>query len=295
MELVGKTKAEQLPCWEEQVSATPLTGGITNTNFKVHYRGEDFVVRIGVDIPEHGIMRFNELNASTAAYKAGISPEIIYQSQGALVMRYIDGVTLTPEMVREDKYLERILYVLKRCHYEIPQHLKAGTLIFWAFQVNRNYAGTLKETRSPYESELPRLIQINNQLEKTAGRSYITFCHNDMLAANFINTPNQMWLIDWDYAGFNNPLFDLSNLATNNELSYKQEQWLLDNYFECNLNDKLWLSYCAMKCASLLRESMWSMVSEQYSTLDFDYKQYTEENMARFERAYSEFTELTAT
>ena len=99
MELVGKTKAEQLPCWEEQVIATPLTGGITNTNFKIHYRGDDFVVRIGVDIPEHGIMRFNELNASTAAYKAGISPEIIYQSPGALVMRYIDGTTLTPEMV----------------------------------------------------------------------------------------------------------------------------------------------------------------------------------------------------
>jgi thiamine kinase-like enzyme len=295
MELASKTKAEQLTCWEEQVIATPLTGGITNTNFKVHYRGEDFVVRIGVDIPEHGIMRFNEFNASTAAYKAGISPEIIHQSQGALVMRFIDGTTLTPEMVQEDSYLERILSVLKRCHYEIPLHLKAGTLIFWAFQVIRNYAGTLKETHSPYESELPRLMQINNQLEKVTGRSNITFCHNDMLAANFINTPKQIWLIDWDYAGFNNPLFDLSNLATNNELSHKQEKWLLDNYFECNLNDKLWLSYCAMKCTSLLRESMWSMVSEQFSTLDFNYKKYTEENMERFEYAYLEFTELTNT
>lgn len=293
MELDGKTKAEQLPCWKEPVIAIPLAGGLTNTNFKVHYRDEDFVVRIGVDIPEHGVMRFNELNASTAAYKAGISPEIIHQNSGAMVMRFINGTTLTPEMVREDRYLERILAVLKRCHNEIPQYLKAGTLFFSPFQVNRNYAGTLKETCSPYISNLPRLAQINEQLEKAVGRTNMVFCHNDVLAANFIDTPEKMWLIDWDYAGFNSPLFDLSNLATNNELSPKQERWLLDNYFECDLNDKLWHSYCAMKCASLLRESMWSMVSEQFSTLNFDYSQYTQENMARFDRAYLEFSELT--
>ena len=44
-----------------------------------------------------------------------------------------------------------------------------------------------------------------------------------------------------------------------------------------------------MKCASLLRESMWSMVSELHSTLDFDYVAYTGENLARFERAFEEF------
>jgi thiamine kinase-like enzyme len=292
MESDGKTKAEQLPCWKEPVIAIPLAGGLTNTNFKVHYRGEDFVVRIGEDIPEHGVMRFNELNASIAAYKAGISPEIIHNDPDALVMRFIEGTTLTPARVREDHYLERILSLLKRCHNDVPQHLKAGTLFFWPFQVHRNYAGTLKDTQSPYVTDLPRLMKINEQLEKAVGRVNMVFCHNDMLAANFIDTPDRMWLIDWDYAGFNSPLFDLSNLATNNELSHQQERWLLDNYFECDLSDKLWRSYCAMKCASLLRESMWSMVSEQHSSLDFDYSQYTQENMARFDRAYSEFSEL---
>jgi hypothetical protein len=45
-----------------------------------------------------------------------------------------------------------------------------------------------------------------------------------------------------------------------------------------------------MKCASLLRETLWSMISEIHSTLDFDYAAYTAENLARFERAYADLT-----
>ena len=43
-----------------------------------------------------------------------------------------------------------------------------------------------------------------------------------------------------------------------------------------------------MKCASLLRETMWSMVSELTSEIDFDYAAYTAENLARFERAWAD-------
>jgi hypothetical protein len=47
-----------------------------------------------------------------------------------------------------------------------------------------------------------------------------------------------------------------------------------------------------MKCASLLREAMWSMVSEIHSTLDFDYVQYTSDNLDRFEKTYANFNKL---
>lgn len=56
----------------------PLGGGITNTNFVVRDRGESFVVRIGGDIPVHGILRTNELAASRAAFSAGVSPEVVH-------------------------------------------------------------------------------------------------------------------------------------------------------------------------------------------------------------------------
>jgi len=54
----------------------------------------------------------------------------------------------------------------------------------------------------------------------------------------------------------------------------------------------LWKRYFAMKCASLLREAMWSMVSEIHSTLDFDFVRYTTDNLDRFENTYANFEEL---
>ena len=87
-------------------------------------------------------------------------------------------------------------------------------------------------------------------------------------------------------------MFDLANLASNNEYSECLERELLEMYFENEVSDDLWKRYFAMKCASLLRETIWSMVSEIYSTLDFDYVQYTSENLGRFENTYTEFRNL---
>lgn len=64
---------------------------------------------------------------------------------------------------------------------------------------------------------------------------------------------------------------------------------MLETYFDRPLTDNLSRRYTAMKCASLLRETLWSMISEIHSTIDFDYAGYTAENLARFERAYQAF------
>ena len=68
-----------------------------------------------------------------------------------------------------------------------------------------------------------------------------------------------------------------------------QESWLLEAYFGAAPGADLRRRYAAMKCASLLREAMWSMVSEIHLQVDFDYVAYTTENLARFERAYEAF------
>ena len=68
--------------------------------------------------------------------------------------------------------------------------------------------------------------------------------------------------------------------------SYKEEIYLLENYFEKKINDKLLLQYNSLKCASLLRETMWSMVSELTSKIEFNYAEYTEENLSKFNQAF---------
>ena len=285
----ARERAAKLSCWKNSVDPQPLTGGITNANFIVDDAGKRYFVRVGDDIPLHGIMRFNELAASRAAYEAGISPEVIHHESGAIVMRFIEGATLQPEDIRQAANLERIVPLVKRCHHEIPKHFRGPALVFWVFQVLRDYANTLRDASSRMVPELPRLMKVAEQLEESVGPVRLTFGHNDLLAANFIDDGKRLWLIDWDYAGFNSPLFDLGGLASNNEFSSTQEQWLLETYFDAAIDDELRRRYAAMKCASLLRESMWSMVSEVYSNIDFDYVGYTTENLDRFEKAWTDF------
>ena len=142
-------------------------------------------------------------------------------------------------------------------------------------------------------ARVPELLDTAAALEAAVGpgrhcASGTTTCS----PRTFLDDGERLWLIDWDYAGFNSPLFDLGGLSSNNGLSETQERWMLETYFETPVTDGLWHRYSAMKCASLLRETMWSMVSEIHSDLDFDYAAYTAENLARFESALSDFQAL---
>lgn len=280
-------RAAGLACWSGPVTPEPLAGGITNKNYLVRDRGERFFVRVGEDIPVHQVMRFNELAASRAAADVGLSPPVVHSEYGALVFRFVEGRTLAADDVRPRSMLTRILSLIRRCHQEMPQHLRGPALIFWVFHILRDYAATLREGRSRWVPELPRLLRAAAALETAIGPIDVVYGHNDLLPANFIDDGTRLWLIDWDYAGFNSPLFDLGNLCSNNEVAPEDEDWLLEAYFERPLDAALRGRYRAMKCASLLRETLWGMVSEIHSTLDFDYGAYTSDYLARFERTFA--------
>ena len=285
----AEARAASLACWSGPVEPEPITGGITNTNFLVRDRGERYFVRVGEDIPVHGVLRFNEAAAARAAALAGIAPALIYSEPGALVSRFVEGRTLSAKEVRAPAMLERIVPLVGRCHRDVPRVLRGPVLMFWVFHVVRDYAATLREGGSRFVPQLTALLAQANALEAAVGPIDVVFGHNDLLAANFIDDGTRLWLIDWEYAGFNSPLFDLGGLASNSELTSEQEDWLLGRYFERPPDAARTRRYRAMKCASLLRESMWSMVSEIHSRLDVDYVAYTRENLARFEHAYAEF------
>ncbi len=283
------SRAAGLPCWSGPVAPEPLSGGITNVNFVVADKGERFFVRIGEDIPVHGILRVNELAATRAAEAAGISPEVVYAEPGAIVIRFIEGRTYTPEDVRDPVNLERIVALIRCCHHDMPRHLRGPVLMFWVFHVIRDYAGTLRDGKSRSLPLLPKLLERAETLQAAVGPIEVVFGHNDLLAANFIDDGHRLWLVDWDYAGFNSPLFDLANVASNNEFPPDLVSRLLETYYGAPPDAALQRRDQAMACASLLRETMWAMVSEIHSTLDFDYRAYTDENLARFERSYAAF------
>ncbi len=272
--------------WKSDINIMPVTGGITNQNFIVDDHGQTYFVRVGVDIPEHGIKRFNELAASRAAYAVGLSPEVIHAETGIMVLQYIDADPFAARDIRQTDHLIEIIGLIKRCHREIPGVYRGPALVFWVFQVLRDYALTLHEDQSNWLSELKRLKVIAQQLENDVGKIELVFGHNDLLAANFLNDGHRIWLIDWDYAGFNSPLFDLGGLASNNEFTKDEERFLLSQYYGSDPDSTLMKKYSAMKCASLMREVMWSMVSEIHSKIEFDYAAYTRDNLKLFEVAW---------
>jgi thiamine kinase-like enzyme len=243
------------------------------------------VVRIGDDIPVHQIMRFNELAASRAAHSAGVSPGVIHHEPGALVIDFVDGRTMTAEDLHDQDLLEQALALVMHAHRDIPRHLRGPALTFWVFQVVRDYAATLDDGTSRHRAALPGLLDEAAELERAVGRIEMVFGHNDLLPGNFLHDGTRMWLIDWDYAGWGSPLFDLGGLAANCGLDAAQEAWVLEAYFGGPPDEELWRRYRAMKAAAALREAMWSMVQEIHSQLAFDYKAYTAEYLDTYRRA----------
>ena len=289
MDSSSQNRIAQLPCWQDEVAIEPLSGGMTNLNFRVVDGGEAFVVRLGEDDPVHLISRANEIASCIAASRVGVSPELVYHEPGVLVVRFVEGKVFGEADVRDEANLKRIVDLLREFHRGMPAQFDGVPVMFWVFQVLRHYRNLIAAGDSAHHARLDELARISADLETAVGPVEIVFGHNDLLPANFIDDGRRIWLIDFDYAGFNSPLFDLSNLASNNELGAEQEIAMLTRYFGAAPDAARLASYHAMKCASLLRETMWSMVSELNSRVDMDFADYTAKNLERFESAYADY------
>ena len=109
-------RIRSLPIWQGEITARVLGSGRTNVNYLVEDAVGKYVVRLGENIVEHQVMRFNELAASHAAHAAGLSPEVIYAQSGLTVLEYLECNTFTSEDVRQHSNLEKIVPLIRSCH-----------------------------------------------------------------------------------------------------------------------------------------------------------------------------------
>lgn len=291
MNILTEQRVAALACFKKPQDITPLDGGLTNVNVLVTDGASKYVVRLGADIPEHGVMRWNELALSTAASSARFSPKIIHNEPGVLVLEFIDSRTLTEMDVQDPAILPRVIDLIRQVHLGMSKHLSQPALAFWPYHVNRTYIARLKADESCYTAELEEMLVRNDQLESATGKVDITITHNDLLAGNILDDGKRLWLIDWEYGGFNSPLFDLAGLASNNSLTEQQERAMITQYFD-SAENAYWRSYSALKCSSLMRETLWSMTAEIHSDLDVDYVSYTTANRGKLKQALSDFDQL---
>jgi thiamine kinase-like enzyme len=259
--------------WPGQpVEVEPLGGGITNHNFKVRAGGEALVLRIGgKDTALLGIDREHEHEAALMAAELGIGPEVVRFADGLLVTRFVEG-----EVGRTDPATVGAL--LSRLH-------GAPALVsrFDSFRVVETYAATATSHGLAIPDAFERAHVIAREIEARRSAAPLLTCHNDLLAANFIDDGERVWIVDWEYAGMGDPFFDLANFSVNNELDGEGESALLDAYGSTDTR-----ALTLMRFMSDFREAMWAVVQQAISELDFDFRAYEDEHFDRLWRTASE-------
>ncbi len=282
-------RIRQLPLWRGPIEAEPLQGGLSNRNFRVRDGSDLYVVRlVDGDVPEHGILREREIAVSRAAYHAGIAPELVFAAPDILVLRFIEGRTLTPEEVRTPAMIERITGLMRQCHDEVASHLRGPAPFFHVFHALRDYLARLEEHNAP-ASGIERLRRIVEELARDSGPVDLALTHNDLMPGNFIDDGARLWLIDWEYGGYGAPLFDLATLAVNNALDAGMQSHVLASYYRRKPSPELEHRFAAMVLAASLRESLWGRIQERSGRLAFDYRGYADDYEAKFERGYAAF------
>jgi thiamine kinase-like enzyme len=277
-----------LPIWNGAISIEPLKGGLSNESFLVADADGKHVVRLGKDFPFHHVFREREIMATRAAAEAGFAPKVEFAEPGVMVSAFLGAKTFGPEDVRANR--TRIARLMRAFHDEMPRHVSGAGFMFWVFHVNRDYARTLEAGKSRMTDRLPEFMALNDALEAAQQPLPIVFGHNDLLPANFLDDGEKLWLIDFEYAGFNTAMFDLAGAASNAGMSAGESEELLAEYFGHKPDERLCRSHAAMQCASLLREAMWSMVSELHLTAPgANYVAYTAENLARLGAALESY------
>lgn len=282
-------RVARLGVWRGDVAPEPLSGGLSNRNFKVIDRGEAFVVRVtGPDQPVHGLVRAHEIMASRAAHAAGLAPELVHAEDGVTVLRWVEGEPLTEARLREPAIIDRIAPLLRRCHEEVGLHVRGAAPFFWVFHSLRCYLEDLAAAgRSP--RDLGDLETISAELEQATGAIEIGFAHNDMIPGNFLDDGERLWLIDWEYAGYGSPLFDVAGVVIHGDLDQDGRALLYRRYYGRKPGPRARRRYAATVAAAALREALWAHVQAARSALALDYAAHAKLFDGRFRAAYERF------
>lgn len=290
--------------WQTPLVLSPLVGGLCNRNFIAEDRSGTFVVRVGRDIPVHGIFQPFVHTAMRSAAAIGVSPALRYAGADIAITDFVDGRPLRPEDMRDEAILAKLVGCIRRLHDGADA--VSGTLpYFWPFQVVRNYARYCEENKSRLGSELRALSGYADALERLVTPFRPVFTHNDLVPQNvMLDKQGRVLLIDWDYGAYGHPLFDLAAITANIDDDEGLDAQILALYAGAPGPD-LWKQFHLFKLIINLREALWGAVQELASELDRSivaagmaslypeqeqgYAGYAEMNRKRFHRNLAEF------
>ena len=208
-------------------------GGMTNLVHLVETKDANIIVRIPGEGTESYINRATELTNATAAWRAGISAEVIWADvkTGVMISRAIDGIeTMTSTLFRTRSGSPmRAGKALAKLH-------NSGETFDFRFELFTMIEDYLK-VLSTKDVNLPDgyhdIVKAANPVKEVLDANPIplTPCHCDPLCENFLDDGKNMWIVDWEYSGMNDPLWDLGDLSVEAGMDDTQEAELLSAYF----------------------------------------------------------------
>ena len=259
----------------------PLTGGITNHNFRVSMGGTDYVVRVhGRDTDLLGIDRQAERLAGEAAAEIGIAPALVAAFDDCLVTRFVDSDAVGPAEAAE--HLQQIASALLSFHRSsavLPSR-------FWVPDLLEQYAALVRARHVKLPREYGHATAVAAEIAAAVPLRRSCPCHNDLLAGNIIRARGgELLIVDWEYAGMGHPCFDLGNLSVNNDFSDADDERLLYAYYGEPPSDARRAELALMRILSDAREAAWGVVQAEVSELEFDFDRYARTHFERLRAA----------
>ncbi len=213
---------ERIGLWKgKDVTVSPLSGGLTNSNYLVETDGARYVVRIpGRSTELLAVDRENERYNAEAAATTGVAPRILdyLPELNVMVVEFIEGETMSAERLRSPAMARRIGSSLKRLHAG-PRFLHD----FDMFRLVEFYLRVCDEHSVTIPDGFGDRMRQVADVERAFGERPAPTrpCHNDLLAENYIDDGTQLWILDFEYSGNNDPCFELGDTAQ--ECGFDQE------------------------------------------------------------------------
>ena len=261
----------KIPEWNgKNISITPLSGGLTNSNFKIEVDGVPYFVRVpGASTELLAIDRNNEHHNTKAASEAGVAPRVLHHlpEYNVMVLEFLNGKTMSKDSLNETGQPTRMAQAIKRLH-AAPRFL----LDFNMFRLTEYYLSLCRDRAIKIpDGYLDRVPTINRIEQAMNVKPLATVpCNNDLLAENYIDDGSQLWLIDYEYSGNNDPTFELGNTCQEMQFNDEQIAEVCAAYF----GEATPAMIARMKLNMIWSDvgwGLWAAIQANISTIDFDF------------------------
>jgi thiamine kinase-like enzyme len=257
-------------------------GGLTNENYLIEAAGERLVLRLpGAGTADY-IDRAAEEQAARATAAVGVNAEVVLfdPTDGLQLCRFIEsGTTMSAAAFRNEDRIRRAAIALRTVHREaVPFRAR-----FECLATIRDYAALLARRNATlpdgYAQAQAQAERVRDVLAAHPGP--LAPCHCDPLAENFIDTGTVMHVVDWEYAGNNDPMWDLGDLAVEAAFDAGQEAALLDSYFDGRVPDADRARMVLYKAMCDLLWSFWGVIQHINDNPAEDFWAYAIGRLAR--------------